>query len=326
MTQPPIADASAPASSDDRIEEFAEFLDQLEDERDDETAIQNETGHEPGEDDQIQAAEPGEPAIAPPVSWDNDAKDLFAQLPPDLQAKVNEREAQRERALQSATTAAAEAKREAFVEANASFADQQRFYAAHLEQIAARFAPQRPDPALLAQDPQAFYELQALYEHEIGQHQALTQQSAQAQAEAQQRDAIARHHELIQDHATLGTHLGEDWTDAARRRDLLTGLEQVGAELGYSTALMREASATDILALKAVADWKAKAQKYDALQAGKPGAIRAARNAPRMARPGVTPTRAEQSARGKDAAWARAKAERSGDAYAAVLDSMGIAL
>ena len=86
------------------------------------------------------------------------------------------------------------------------------------------------------------------------------------------------------------------------------------------------ANATDILALKAAAEWKAKADRYDALQSGKPAAVRAARAAPRAARPGVTPTRAEQSARGRDAAWARAKAERSGDAYAAVLDSMGITL
>ncbi len=89
---------------------------------------------------------------------------------------------------------------------------------------------------------------------------------------------------------------------------------------------MGQANATDILALRAAAEWKAKADRYDALQSGKPAAMRAARAAPRASRPGVTPTRAEQSARSRDAAWARAKAERSGDAYAAVLDSMGISL
>lgn len=323
MADSHAAEAQAPASADTRVENFADFLDQLED---DETISPNEAGSEPGEDDQAAAAEPGDPAIAPPISWDNDAKDLFAQLPADLQAKVADREAQRERALQSATTAAAEAKRNAFVEANATFAEQQRLYAAHLQQIAAQNAPQRPDPALLAEDPQAFYELQALYEHEAAQHHNLTRQAAQAQAEAQQREAIRRHHELAQDHAVLSEQFGEDWTDVSRRREMLTGLEQVGADLGYSRELMGQANATDILALKAVADWKAKAQLYDAIQAGKPGAVRAARNAPRMAKPGVTPTRAEQSARGRDAAWACAKAERSGDAYAAVLDSMGIIL
>ncbi|WP_162875516.1 hypothetical protein [Sphingomonas crusticola] len=205
------AEASAPASADDRVEDFAEFLDQLEDEREDEISS-NETGQEPGENEQDQAAEPGDPAIAPPISWDSDAKDLFEQLPPDLQTKVAEREAQRERALQSATMAAAEAKRNAMAEANAAFAEQQRLYAAHLEQIAANYSPQRPDPALLAEDPQAFYQLQAIYESEASQHHALTQRAQQAQAEANQRDIINHHHALAQDHAALGAQLGEDWT------------------------------------------------------------------------------------------------------------------
>lgn len=93
-----LHNAEAPASADERVEEFAEFLDRIEeDEADD--IHQNETGDAPGEDDQEQAAEPGDPAIAPPISWDSEAKELFEQLPPDLQTKVAAREAQRERAL-----------------------------------------------------------------------------------------------------------------------------------------------------------------------------------------------------------------------------------
>jgi len=80
------------------------------------------------------------------------------------------------------------------------------------------------------------------------------------------------------------------------------------------------------LALKAAAGWKAKADKYDALQAGRAHAVKAARAAPRVAKPGTSLGRAERNARSRDAAWARAKAERSGDAYAAMLDQMGITL
>jgi hypothetical protein len=330
MAHPYAADASTPSSSDDRIEEFAEFLDRLEEDENeipagfepDGAAVPDESGAAA----QDAQGEPGDPAIAAPISWDSDAKALFEQLPPDLQETIAEREAQRERAVQTATTAAAEAKRNALAEANAMFADQQLLYAAHLEQIAAEMAPQRPDPALLAQDPQAFYELQAQYEQEIAQHHMLMRQAAQTQAEAEQRTAITQAHELAQDHEVLGRQLGEEWTDAARRQELLTGLEQIGAELGYSRALMGQANATDILALKAAAEWKAKAEKYDQLQNARAGAVRAARGAPRVAKPGVSPSRAEQSHRGRDAAWARAKAERSGDAYAAVLAGMGIAL
>ena len=322
-------EAQAPSSSDDRVEEFAEFLDRLEDEQDlpAGAAPEGDDAPDPSDaDDPAREDEPVDPAIVPPVSWDHDAKEMFAQLPPELQEKVAVREAQRERAVQAATTAAAEARRNAVAEANALFADQQRLYASHLEQIAAQRAPQRPDPALLAEDPQAFYELQAYYESEVAQHQALAQAAAHAQAEAQARDALTRHHELEQDQAALAMQLGDDWTDIARRRELLTGLEVVGAELGYSMELMGQANATDILALKAAAEWKAKADKYDQLQSTKLSAVRAARGAPRVAKPGTTPSRAEHSARSRDAAWARAKSERSGEAYAAVLDSMGIIL
>jgi hypothetical protein len=301
------------------------FLDRLEDEQD---PLADGAG-EPASsdaDDPLPQDEPGDPAIVPPVSWDQDAKALFEQLPPELREKVTAREAQRERAVQAATTAAAEARRNAVAEANALFADQQHLYASHLEQIAAQRMPQRPDPALLAEDPQAFYELQAHYESEVAQHQALARAAAQAEAEAQARDALTRHHALAQDHAALAAELGDDWTDVSRRRALLTDLEAVGAELGYSMELMGEANATDILALRAAAEWKAKADKYDQLQSARPDAVRAARAAPRVARPGIAPSRAEQSARSRDAAWARAKSERSGEAYAALLDGMGITL
>lgn len=326
--------AQAPASADERIEEFAEFLDTL-DAQDDVRPDQRPAGAEPANEPPALSADAdhedtllpaGDPATTPPVSWDNDARALFAQLPPELQTKVAEREAQRDRALQSATTAAAEARRNAAVEAQATFADQQRLYAEHLEQIAAQYMPQRPDPALLAQDPQQFYELQALYEMQSAQNQAMTQQAYQAQAEAQQRDAFVQAQELAQDHAILGAELGEDWTDTTRRAALLTDLEQVGAALGYSMELMGQASAGDILALNAAAEWKAKAERYDALQDNRMTAVAPARNAPRSAKPGVSATRAERLAHGRDAAWARAKTERSGDAYAALLDGMGISL
>jgi hypothetical protein len=328
MALPLPAETEAPASADDRVEAFAEFLDRQEEENSTEgiSPEDEDASDMPDVDAREQRNEPDDPAIAPPVSWDNDAKALFEQLPPELQEKVAAREAQRERAIQETTTAAAEARRNAAAEANAEFADQQRLYAAHLAELANQMAPQRPDPVLLTQDPQAFYRLQAQYESQVAQAEAMAQAAALAEIEAEQRDALNRHHELAQDHAALAAELGEDWTDASRRRALLTDLEGVGAALGYSMELMGQANATDILALKAAAEWKAKADRYDQLQSNRTSAVRAARNAPRVARPGAAPSRAEQSARGRDAAWARAKTERSGEAYAAMLDSIGIKL
>lgn len=326
MNQMP--DSEIPASSDERVEDFAQFLEELEDQDSAAGALPAEEGAADPSDAHVPegADEPDQPAIVPPVSWGQDAAELFEQLPPELQEKVAAREAQRERAVQTATTAAAEARRNAAAEANALFADQQRLYAQHLEYLALQMAPERPDPGLLAVDPQGFYRQQAEYEGLLAQRQAMAEAAALAEAEAQERDAIAQHHELSQDHAALAQALGEEWTDATQRQAMLTDLEAVGAELGYSMAMMGQANATDILALKAAATWKAKAEKYDALQAGRAQAVKAARAAPRVAKPGTSPDRAERSALGRDAAWARAKAERSGEAYAAMLDQMGITL
>jgi hypothetical protein len=321
--------ADVPASSDERIEAFAEFLDTLEEDQDSDAGAPSAEDDAPdpsGADAPDMTDEPEDPAIVPPVSWGQDATELFEQLPPALQEKIAEREAQRERAVQTATTAAADARRNAAAEANAVFADQQRLYAQHLEGLAMQMAPQRPDPGLLGVDPQAFYRQQAEYEGRMAQREAMAHAAAQAQAEAHQREALSQHHVLSQDHRALANVLGEQWTDASQRQALLTDLEAVGAELGYSMALMGEANATDILALKAAAAWKAKADRYDALQAGRAQAVKAARTAPRVAKPGASPGRAERSARGRDAAWTRAKAERSGEAYAAMLDQMGITL
>jgi len=332
MTQ--TFEAETPATADARVEDFADFLDTLEDNEDSDAGHAPANGNAPDPSDAEApdgADEPGSlagdgPAIVPPVSWGEDAAELFEQLPPELQEKVAAREAQRERAVQTATTAAAEARRNAAAEANALFADQQRLYAQHLESLAMQMAPERPDPGLLAVDPQGFYRQQAAYEGQLAQRHAMVQAAAQAEAEAQEREQITHHHEIAQDHAALAQALGEQWTDASQRQAMLTDLESVGAELGYSMALMGQANATDILALRAAAGWKAKADRYDALQAGRAEAVKAARTAPRVAKPGASPGRAERNARSRDAAWARAKAERSGDAYAAMLDQMGITL
>ena len=292
-------------------------------------------GEEP-EGDEVEGEEPEteettdeegeaqEEPIAPPVSWDKDAKELFAQLPRELQATVAEREAQRDKAIQSATTEAANAKRTAAAEANSALAETQRQYASHLEQLASQFAPQRPNPDLLATDPQAFYYLQAEFEKATAQQQELLQRAAQAQQEAGQREAFTRQEEIDQNAAILADHFGETWTNLERRQALFTDLEPVGTALGYTKELMSQATATDIIALAKANEWKVKAENYDALQKNKMAAVRAAKDAPRVAKPGTAPSRAEKTSRSRDAAWQRAKQTRSGDDYAAVLENMGI--
>jgi len=284
-------------------------------------------GDEPeGDDPENPEGEAKEP-IAFPVSWGDDAKELFAQLPPDLQQKVTEREAQRDKAVQRATTDAANARSNATQEANAALAQHQRQYASHLEQIVGQFAPQPPDPAIAAQDPGRYIQLKAIYDADFAQYQGLMQRAAQARQEADGRETFNRQQEIAQNDKILADHFGEKWTDQAQRRALLTDLEGVGAELGYSAELMGQASAADIQALAKAAEWKAKAAELDQLKMNvKMEAVRAAKGKQPVLKPGTAQTQGERSSRGRDAAWQRAKTERSGDAYAALLDSMGITL
>lgn len=325
------AEASeAPASSGDAIEDFADFLDAneigVEDEEDTPEEGEESEPEEQAEEAQDEADEPTE-AIDPPVSWGQDAKELFSQLPADLQKQVAERETQRERFVQQKAAEAAEAKRTASVEAMNAFAETQRQYATELEQYASLLAPQAPDPLLLQQDPVAFYQLQAQYEQAKVQHQSMAQRSAQAREEAAWREQQAEAAQLQADMAILEQAIPE-WSDVAKRQELLTDVVRIGADLGYSDDVMRMASAQDIIALRKASEWKAKAAKYDALQKTKMETVRAAKSLPKVVKPGVAPTRGEINTTKSDRAWQNVKSartkEQKANAFADYLETSGL--
>lgn len=330
-----VAEASeAPARSGDRVEDFADFLDLPKEEEEeqpqdspDEGDEQPEAQAEGEEEAQDEGEEPAKPAIDPPVSWGTDAKELFGQLPPELQTQVAEREAQREKFVQQKAAEASEAKRTASAEAAMQFADTQRQYASELEQYASLLQPQRPNPALLTQDPVAFYQLQAQYEQAQAQHQDMMQRAAYSRQEAAQREQQARDAQFQADIAILEQAI-PDWSDPVKRTEALTEVTRIGAELGYTPDIMAEASAQDILALRRAAEWKSKAAKYDALQKTKMEAVRSAKALPKVARPGVAPTKGEVSASRAQAAWSNVKAAKGRDAqanaFADYLDAAGI--
>lgn len=322
--------SDAPTSSGDAVEDFADFLDAneigVEDDEEEDTLEEGDLseGEEP-EDAQDDADEPVE-AIDPPVSWGQDAKELFSQLPVDLQKQVADRETQRERFVQQKAAEASEAKRTASVEAMNAFTETQRQYATELEQYASLLAPQAPDPLLLQHDPVAFYQLQAQYEQAKAQHQNMAQRSVQAREEAAWREQQAEAAQLQADVAILEQAIPE-WSDVSKRQELLTDVVRIGADLGYSDDVMRMASAQDIIALRKASEWKAKAAKFDALQKTKMETVRAAKSLPKVVKPGVAPTRGEINVTKSDRAWqgvkqARTK-EQQASSFADFLESGG---
>lgn len=69
-------------------------------------------------------------AIAAPVSWGADAKEVFAKLPPDMQAEVSRRESEREKALGVALKDSADTKKR--------YGDMEQSFQAHTQRLALR--------------------------------------------------------------------------------------------------------------------------------------------------------------------------------------------
>lgn len=309
--------SNTPAETGDAVEDFADFLDTHEEEKEQDSPDEGDTleADAEGEEAQDEGEEQEEPAIDPPISWGTDAKELFGQLPSDLQKQVVEREAQRERFVQQKAAETAEATRTAEARALSQFAETQRQYASELEQYASYFAPQPPNPAMASTDPVAFIQLNAQYQAELAQQQQLQQRSYQAQQEAYQRSQQADAAQFQADIAILEQAIPE-WGDVAKRQELLTDVTRIGAELGYTQEVMAQASAADVLALRKAAEWKSKASKYDALQKTKMDTVRSAKTLPKVSRPGVAPTRGEVSNARAAQSWQNVKTAKSKDAQA----------
>ena len=226
------------------------------------------------------------PPIEAPVSWDAEAKAVFAGLPREAQEIVTKREAERERFVQSKSQEAARAKQEIEVSAYQQLAQYERTVSEQIQALAQQIAPQRPNPALLQHDPQAFYQLQAEYEAGIAQQRELQQQAHQYAEQAHQREALASQQEQMREHQLIVEHFPE-YVDPTSGPKLQQELSAVARELGYPPELISQARAPDILAMRTAAQWKAKADKLDRLEAKKMEKVRAAKGLPKVSTPGA---------------------------------------
>jgi hypothetical protein len=259
------------------------------------------------EDDlEAEAEEEELPPIDAPVSWTAEEKERFAGLPRETQEYIAKRETERERFVQSKAQEAARAKQETEQAALSQLAEIERGYSQQFQSLAEQLQPQRPNPALLQHDPQAFYALQADYESKVAQQRELQQQAQVYAQQAEQREAQAANAERAQQIQILSEHFPE-YLDPTTGPEQQRALSAVAKELGYPDELITQARAADIIAMKKVADLKAKAAKYDALQAKKMEKVRAAKGLPRAVKPGVAVSSDQTRTVRKDAAFERAK-------------------
>lgn len=289
-----------------------------------------EEADEAGEDDAAESedGEEGEEEkpepVKPPVSWSKEDAEVFAALDPKAQAVIARREAERDRFVQQKSVEAAQTRDKVANEARDLIVRQHEDYAKRLEVYASAIIPQRPDQRLLytgnQDDIVAYHRQQAAYEGASAQLQELQQQIAQSERAANAAREQSQQAERSMDAQRLREQLPE-WFDSAST--IQTDLQSIGQELGYPEELMREASSTDILALKKAMDWKAKADKYDKAIGKQMETVRAAKGLPKMAKPGVKPSKQQLNAVGKDKAWARVKASGGQDG-SAIADFLGL--
>jgi hypothetical protein len=286
---------TVPASIEDRFSAILTEEQPQEDEAGEDDAQPEAEAPEAGEDGGEEAAEPDEPEgeaeddlppIAAPNSFTDEEKAEFASLPRPMQEALARREADRDRAFHAKTQEASRAKSEAEKSVLTKTAEIQHQSLTQLGEIATLLMPAQPDERLLYgnQDQVNEYHRQnAIYERALTQlNQAVggLQQRIQATtAELQQKEA-AEFRQILSEQFP-------EYLDPSQSAKHQAELASIARELGYSDDLIASAAATDILAMRKVADLKAKADKWDALQKKKMEGVRAAKALPKVARPGT---------------------------------------
>lgn len=253
-----------------------------------EEGVEPEAAEEADDESEIEVEDDELPPIEAPVSWDAEAKAVFAGLPREAQEIVHKREAERERFVQQKSQEAARARTEVEQVAIQQLAEIDRTYAAQYSQTAQILEQLTADPdySLLATNPTEFArqaEVAKYYRAQLQQVQRLAEQHT---VQANERDQYAAQAEAQREHQVIVEHFPE-YLDPTTGPKLRQELSTVARELGYPNELIEQARAPDILAMKTAAEWKAKADKYDGLMAKKMEKVRAAKALPKVATPGT---------------------------------------
>ena len=258
---------------------------------------------EDGQDDD-EDEHPPEDAIDAPVSLTAEEKAKFAALPKEAQQYVADLESRRAIQVQTATTKASEAQRNAEQSAARADAQAKAIYAQQLKAIGDTLAPQMPDPQLAQYDPAAYIAQKAQYDVAKAQHDEFMQQAeslgtdagqAMTQAEIQQRDS-----ELMAIPEVANEATREEWFKKA------LGAADV---LGLDRSQMDHATAAELKALRKVADWQEKAEKYDAATARQMQRVRDGKKT-RTTKPNAAQP---SSAEGRGYRESRERLNKSGD-------------
>lgn len=289
------------------FEDFADALGLEEDGSEPEEEEEEDLGEdeEPAEEEE-EAEEPEEelPAIDPPNSLTAEEKEAFKNLPREAQEFTARRIGELEKGFQRKAEEAAHTRQAVENEARQAIAQLQQQAAAELQQYADLIAPQKPDPSYYP-DWQSYSTAQAHYEALVAQRGQAQQRAQEYAAQAQAQQATIEQAEMAREVEILKSAFPE-WYAPETSANLQNELTAIAKELGYSDEHVQHARATDILAMRKAAEWKAKAEKLDAVNKTKMEKVREAKTLPKVTKPGVAHGTPSKQARA-EASWQAAR-------------------
>jgi len=261
----------------------------------------DEAEAEADEEEVIEAEEL--PPIDAPNSWDGEAKEEFKKLPRALQETVQKREAERERFVQAKSQEAAQAQRNASIEAM-KVAEQIKAEAIErLQQYEKQFEVKPPSAELFSRDPVAYAQQLEAYQNISAQREQAQRDAERMRAEQAQIQQARQTHEAEAFHQRLQAEVPEVF-DPATGQDVLKELTATAELLGFDPNQISDVTA--IKALKLTSEWKSDAEKYRTLMKKQMERVRSGKTPPPIAKPG-TARLPEQTRKARgDAAWNQA--------------------
>lgn len=319
-----VTSDSTPAEAFEALAD--EWLEEVDGEQQEPPATEEGEAEAELTEEDVGEEEAAEPPINPPASLTAEEKEAFKGWPRDAQEAFTRRVSDMERGFQGKSLEVKQAKEQAERGAIEHVHQLHTAYAEQYDKLAANLTPKQPDPSLIATNPNLYAQQMAEYQHwdaQRGEAQRLADQHRQqAEAHARALETRARD-EFI---AELSEKFPE-YLDPASGAEHQRKLSSTAAALGYSPEQIAQANATDILAVRTASDWKAKADKYDALMAKKMERVRAAKGLPKVTRPGAASTNAQATAARQQSAWNQVQRNtRDYDAFADVLEASGVKL
>lgn len=270
-----------------------------------------------------EAAEPAQPL---PPSWGAEDAELWSTLPPEVQARVAEREGERDRGLNLKLQETANSRREAILAAKEAQTKRQEYLTA-LETVEAIYKSPEPDPRAFGYGTQQYNEAAFLVAHRQWQQneQALAQFNEQRESISKKaaEDEAKAFSEWKQQHETeFAPKLLADvpeLKDAGKAGPLLNDLVAYAVRNGIPEDTFAPGSEDEITSAQLHILWKA--HQFDRLRDAK-AAPKPKPSAGPAVRPGVSSPRSAQKAARVQSAHDRLAREGSVEAGAAVFKQL----